>query len=164
MESTKSKTQTIELSVKERISLVRFIEISSTGFADRITLNSVKNELDFSEKEVRDLKMRDVNAGNGQLTTTWDPKKANNYSKKIYLSKDRDKALRKIIVSLNKQSRNLVDGFSENIFNVLQWGKDELKTLSEIVDEMDKNEQITQQNFAVCKAIKDAKENESDNK
>jgi predicted transcriptional regulator len=145
-----------ELNVKERVSLVKMISIASTGFADRITLEALKKELDFSEKEAKELGIRDVELGQGRIETTWDPIKAEKKGKQtISLTKDRDKAIRRMLINLSKRVGGIFDGFSEKLFDLLSWKEDDLKALSSIVDAMDKEEVITEGNFELCKKIKE---------
>jgi hypothetical protein len=100
--------------------------------------------------------MQDVGRG-GQTQTVWDRRKENKLDDKIlYISKDRDRVLRKTILSVFKRMEMIVDGFEENIYKGLKWSGEDLKILSSVVDQMDKNEKITEANFPICKEIKDA--------
>jgi hypothetical protein len=148
--------QTIELNVKERIFLIRAIGVSSTGFADRVILRAVRDEIDFNEKEIKELKMKDVQFGE-QVQTRWDQRKANKLKPKLLeLSEDRDRILRRVIIDLFKQSGMIMDGFDRHLFFNLSWDKQQFEILSSVVDQMDKNEKITEANFPICKEIKDA--------
>lgn len=145
-----------DLNVKERITLVKMITVASTGFADRIALEALKKEIDFSEKQAKDLKMVDVNIGGGKIETTWDPDKADKLgAQTISLTKARDKALRRMLINLCNRAQNIFDGFTEHFFDLLSWDKEELKQLSSIVDKLDSKESITEVNFNMCKKIKE---------
>lgn len=148
----------MKLNIRERVSLIKIINASATSFSDRIRLNSLKKEMDFTEKEVEDLQMRDINDGE-KMTTTWDPQKAEDMGqKKINLSPERERVLRKAVMDVCKRTGMLVDGLTENVYDELQFNQVDLKYLSLVVDNMDNHEQITELNFPVCQKIKKAVE------
>lgn len=136
----------MKLDTKERIGLLSAMP-EKTGFADRIVVRAIREEVSIDEQEKDEIGLED--RGLGQLV--WSNDKKIDFK----LSKDRDRLIRKGFVELVENNKFIPETLTENLFDNLSWTQEELRSLSKVVDEMDKNEQITEFNFDIVKKIKD---------
>ncbi len=137
----------MKVNTKERIGLLSAMP-QKTGFSDRIVVRAMTEELSIDEKEREEIGLRD--GPNGQLF--WSKDKEIDFN----ISKDRDRLIRKGFKEFVEASKSIPGFLTERLFDALKWDKNELSALNEVVDEMDKNEQINEENFDVCKKIKDS--------
>ncbi|MFO7880954.1 MAG: hypothetical protein R6U52_00255 [Kosmotogaceae bacterium] len=135
-----------KINTAERIALMRLMP-EKTGFADRIVVRAMIEELSIDEEEKNEIGLYDMKNG----SIGWMKDKQIDFN----ISKDRDRLIRKGITEFVQSAGIILDGFSQNIFDNLKWTNKELKELDKVVDKMDKNEQITERVFDVCKRIKD---------
>lgn len=135
-----------KVNTAERIALMRLMP-EKTGFADRIVVRAMIEELSIDEEEKNEIGLYDMKNG----SIGWMKDKQIDFS----ISKDRDRLIRKGIIEFVQSAGIILDGFSQNIFDNLKWTNKELKELDKVVDKMDKKEQITDRVFDVCKQIKD---------
>ena len=136
----------MKLYVKERIALLNLLP-QQAGFADMVIIKSMREEIDFSEKEANEFKFKDK-VQKGKTILTWDTQKEKTIN--FNLNKKRNSILAKAIVNHVKGNLSFPEGLTIELIDEIKFTKEQKNQLKAAVKQMDKKEKITLSNFSIC--------------